>query len=493
MNSRLLTGSIGDLVVNPRPDLLKLNQSSIIVVGGKPITTAFDSAMLAAPATGAAMAAATPASPTLAGLTPEVIASQMKLGNVLSLRLNLFSDLRPQFVPQPRQPTPHFVIIERYQLSSYLGNYGAGRTLKTFSLLPGEKTRLSIKTFDKTTSSSSNASSIFDSFTSKSADEFQSSVESERSKNTREESSLDWYVDAEVKGGIPLISGSVKGGASGSTQETREEFAKDISKAASRHAAEASAKRDVKIDTSEELKTETSTETVTEREIQNINLSRTLNFVFRQMNQEFYSILHLTDIRVAFSNGMIGADRIYREVALSQLDSLLEEFVLEEQRPAVLRQIAQELATIYDYADNRVPFVQRQTIDLFDLDDRVIGQRTYLRVNRELVQTYKDPATGSTFNVPGVITAVNKFVMRTDGIIVEALLGQASALDPYQEGLQQAAVDHRAAEAQVVRLQAERERLAQHMINTNDEARADLFGRVFAPAANGHDGSDTDA
>src|SRR3712207_8730267 len=31
-----------------------------------------------------------------------------------------------------------------------------------------------------------------------------------------------------------------------------------------------------------------------------INVSRTLNFVFRQMNQEFITVLHLVDVRVAF-------------------------------------------------------------------------------------------------------------------------------------------------------------------------------------------------
>ena len=42
------------------------------------------------------------------------------------------------------------ILVESYRLSSYLGNYGAGRTLKTFSLLPGEKTKLSIKNYTKT-------------------------------------------------------------------------------------------------------------------------------------------------------------------------------------------------------------------------------------------------------------------------------------------------------------------------------------------------------
>ena len=44
-------------------------------------------------------------------------------------------------------------------------------------------------------------------------------------------------------------------------------------------------------------KTETGEETVIERELANINVGRTLNFAFRQMNQEFYSFLHLVDVR----------------------------------------------------------------------------------------------------------------------------------------------------------------------------------------------------
>ena len=63
---------------------------------------------------------------------------------------------------------------------------------------------------------------------------------------------------------------------------------------------------------------ETEEQTEIGREIENINVGRTLNFVFRQMNQEFITILHLVDVRVAYFNG----DPDYtREVTLPQLDS----------------------------------------------------------------------------------------------------------------------------------------------------------------------------
>ena len=67
-------------------------------------------------------------------------------------------------------------IIEKYRLTTFLGNYGAGRTLQTFSLLPGEKTKLSFKTYKRTSASAKAASSVLDSYTQESAREFERSV-----------------------------------------------------------------------------------------------------------------------------------------------------------------------------------------------------------------------------------------------------------------------------------------------------------------------------
>ena len=60
------------------------------------------------------------------------------------------------------------------------------------------------------------------------------------------------------------------------------------------------------------------------RQLENINLSRTLNFVFRQMNQAFISFVHLTDVRIGYFDGR-RESRI--EVPVSALDSLLDRVV----------------------------------------------------------------------------------------------------------------------------------------------------------------------
>lgn len=476
----------GDLVINPRPNAILPLTSSVTGVSA-------DTAELAGMRT---LAATTPVQPvtslsaTSTLSLSDMIVAAARRGRTVALRPTLYGTLRPVIVPRPSQPMPHFVLIETYQLSSYLGNYGAGRVIKTFSLLPGEKTKISVSSYTKTSSTKSNASSIFDSFSSESASEFERSVESEQSQNTSAESSLEWYVDAEAYAGIGIVGGSVKGGASGSTSAMREEFSKNVSKAASRHAAEASSKRDIKIDTTSELKTETGQTSVTEREIENINVGRTLNFVFRQMNQEFYSFLHLTDVRIAFANGLVGPNRVFREVPLSQLDSLLDEFVIPAQHNAVMDQILEQLTSIFDYADQHRPFVEVRTFDVRDMNGNVTGQQRYLRVKKDTAQNYIDPATNAQFDVPGVITAVNKFVMRTDGIVVEALLGQATALDPYSAGLQTLSVEHKQQEVRLTKAQADREVMAQRIINAGEADKAALFPQVYPPSvihANGDD------
>src|SRR5207249_11419715 len=76
---------------------------------------------------------------------------------------------------------PRLFLIETYRLSSYLGQYGAGRTINTFSLLPGEKTKISVKTYTKTDENAKSASSILDSVSDESTKDFENSLSTEQS------------------------------------------------------------------------------------------------------------------------------------------------------------------------------------------------------------------------------------------------------------------------------------------------------------------------
>lgn len=413
-----------------------------------------------------------PVSKGLAGLTPEHVTAVQQQGKLPTVYRNLYGTYDVAFVPQPVEAKPRIVLVETYRLSSYLGKYGAGRTIKTFSLFPGEKATISVKTYKKTETEEQSASSILDSFTETSATEFENSVAAEQSSQEEYQKSRNYSVEAEVHASWGWGGASVSGSYAGASQSSREEFAKNVSSATSKHAATASAKRDVQIETSYQVKQEEGEETSIAREFQNINVSRTLNFVFRQMNQEFITILHLVDVRVAFFNGF---PEQTREVALSQLDSLLEEFVVEAKRAEVKSRVVNELSNIFNYRDEAQSFIEKR---------QLAGPKPfeYHRVKKDMTSVYKDEATGTTFRVPGIILAANSNVLRTDGVMVEALLGQATSLDDYSRSLQEQAIRAKELENELRAIEIERTRAALDIVKTRNADAAKVFATVF-PAA----------
>ncbi len=373
------------------------------------------------------------------------------------------------------------ILVESYRLSSYLGGYGAGRTIKTFSLLPGEKTKISIKTYTKTEADAKSASSILDSFTQESSDDFERSMGKEQSNKKNYDESFNYKVEATASASWGWGSASVSGGVSGGTNSAREEFAKNISNATQKHAARASAKRDVQINTSYEVKESTGEETSVERVIENINVSRTLNFVFRQMNQEFITILHLVDVRIGFFKvvqvqGQTQPQYTYKEVTLPELDALLEEVIVPEKRAEVRADIIRQLSNIFDYKDRRHQFVQEEPMR--DHNGQIIPLSQYLRVRKDYVSNYLDEATGTQIKVPGIILDASKYVLRTEGVIVEALLGQGDALDAYSHGLQDAAVREKNLANEKALLDNQKAQLALQIIQTNDADAAKLYAQL---------------
>jgi hypothetical protein len=153
-----------------------------------------------------------------------------------------------------------------------------------------------------------------------------------------------------------------------------------------------------------------------------MNLSRTLNFVFRQMNQEFVTFLHLTDVRIGFFNG---DRRSQREVPVSAMDGLLEEVVVPGRRSGVKKIIFEQLSDVRDFAGNLVNTVSEITLGQGD---------TYRQFDSGLVANFVDKRNRS-YDVPGVLLKVDYHVMRTEGVVVEALLGNGKALDGYAERL----------------------------------------------------------
>lgn len=379
---------------------------------------------------------------------------------------------RTRVISKPAAAEPSLYIVMSVALSNFLGSYGAGRTINTFTLLPGEKTTISIKTYKKSSETRTEASSILDSYTDEKASEFEEAVQNENSNTESKDKSFNYYADAEGSGNIGVVKASASAGVSGSVNSATEEMSKNVASATKKESAKASAKRDVEINTTSQVATESGEETSIVRVLENINVSATLNFIFRQMNQEFVNILHLTDIRIGYFNGNPDTKK---EVPLYNLDSLLDDVCLPLPKKTARDMIMKILTNLKDYKGNK-------HTDLFTkTNDETVE---YNSLNRDKVSVYTDPATGSEFAVPGIILNVSKNTMRTDGIIVESMLGQGQALDEYSANLQDEKVREKKLQNRLLELEIEEREKRLAILTSGDKAKADIYKALFPePAA----------
>jgi hypothetical protein len=381
-----------------------------------------------------------------------------------------------EYAPVPTDPYPGIYLVETYRLSNFLGDYGAGRTVQTFSLLPGEKTHISISSYKDSTTTSTQASSIFDSYTEETADDFENSIQSENSSTEAQDKTTSWNVEAEASGNWGVASVGVSGGASGTTNTAREDFASNVNSATEKHAHTASAQRDITVNTSTEQTVSEGESTAIEREIENINVSCTLNFVIRQMNQEFISILHLVDVRVGFFNGF---PETRMEVPLYDVDRLLEYCIIKpEDRTSVRKDVMFAIEQIKDFRgeihfDPAKPGGPDNFVVLRKYVEQGGGTSQFHAVNRDKTSEFEG------ISVPGLIMSVRKHVLRTDGLVVEAMQGLSPALDDFSHDLQvekgvEKQHDNRARELENVQME-----LALEILRDGDAGRARLYQQMF--------------
>lgn len=436
---------------------------------------------------------------------------------------------RPFSVSVNRGIAKHrLMLVECLRLSNFLGRYGAGRIVQTFSLLPGEKTSITIRSFESAKTEASETSSVFDSFSGVTSNELSSAVASEDVSKSESEEQLKSQVN--VKAGVTwgFGSASVEAGLAYGTSSAREQLTKNVTNGASRHAAEKSSKRDIKV---EGAKAETATsenEQITVRTLENTNLARTLNFVFRQTTQEFISLLHLVDVRVAHlvewfqpdgtrsveedperPNEMVPVTD-YEEVALPQLHDLLQRICASPEKAAMAEAvILRQLDAMFDYRGERQAIVDEASRAVPSRDPltgrirtqpdssdptrttEVTEQITWTRFDPDLKMTWphhgpSDPAPAFSITVPGVILGVTENTLRTDGIVVDAFLGGGPALDAYSTELQRTAIAAREAEANQAQAETARTKLGMEIVAAGETEKAELYAKVFAPPEDGH-------
>ncbi|HET7418459.1 MAG TPA: hypothetical protein VFJ61_12625 [Solirubrobacterales bacterium] len=383
--------------------------------------------------------------------------------------------------PPEGDAEPQLFLVEYYGISSFLGDYGMGRTVKTFTLLPGESTTISLKTWQSSKQSIQESSSIIDSHEQSARDRFANTIQNETTDKATRSSTEKWHAEAEASASWGWGSAKVSGGASGEYQSGREQFAKQAGEAVQEHSAESSSKRQLSVSSASERTDESGTESMVERTISNANMRRVLNFVFRELNQSYATKIHLKEVRIGFTNGRLNS---WREVSLPEMRRLLEEVVKEEYVERVAQRLLKAAGIVFDREDNAINVLERVRIvdngtgieaELAKTDETgefpAPTEDTYYRFRRgPLGQKGEDNP------VDGVLMSQLDLVMRTDSVIVEALLGQADALDEFAMEMQKAAAGERT-------LANEREQLLHQTLEKveDPERRAELAAQLFGP------------
>ncbi|KAA1420693.1 hypothetical protein FE697_017290 [Mumia zhuanghuii] len=332
-------------------------------------------------------------------------------------------------------PRPRLLFIETYTLTSFLGRYGAGRTLKTLTLLPGEKVRMQVRSYHRMSHTSARASSVLDSSSHEAESEFERLAMQEDSTTSDIASSFEYHADIEARGdatwGWGSASVDVSGGIKGNSAADRETFAKSTSNALEKHTSRASAAREVSVTTADEVAEESWEEADNERVLENINLSRTLNYVFRQMNQEYVTVLHLTDVKVAYFDGLRESRD---EVPLHQAEILIDRHAAKLDPVSARAELRREIETLRAMSASAGDLIATRTIQAPETDDPA---HVHYRVDTNYTSTVTVDDQPTPFTVPGVVLSTSRTVMRTDGVLVDAFTGQGNALDSYSTTLQE--------------------------------------------------------
>jgi len=388
-----------------------------------------------------------------------------------------------------KESKPSLFIIQEIGISSFLRDYGLGKTIKTFSLLPGEETKITTRSWRSDIKVVSKATTIIDSLDESSSERFADTVMTETTDATTRQEENDWQVEGSANSSFGFGSASISGGASGSAKASMEEFAKSVNEAVSEHVSESVSHRENTVNTSSEQTISSEDEVIVERNIKNINLQHTLNFVFRELNQEYLTKIFLKDVRIGFSNSNPNS---WMESSLSQMVEFLDKLITDPTEKAeIVDFILKNSAVVFN--KDELPIQSIQKVELSDCGTKLVvsdpkdipyaqpklnsdgtcfyeyPKDFYYRFNPDMftqLEVENEPL------VQGVLLAESIQVLKTDSVVIEALLGMNNALDKYSEDLQIETI-------RTKKLQNDKEELAISIVQNDDAVKADLFKDLY--------------
>ncbi len=375
---------------------------------------------------------------TIAGQAVSNIAVQSLYGMPVTI-VDIMGNQKIEYRQQPASAVPRITIIEHYRVDTSLGDYGAGETVKTFTLLPGEKTTISIKSYKQSVVSKKDYQNVIDSLTNDSTRELEKMLQVDSMQSTTDAGGFNLASKSESGLNIPLFGGKGSASFSGTSSNgltmnsVRAQSIKLLTNAISKQVQKSVVSRKLDINTETSTSETSSSETSIIRVLENINKSRVLNFVFRQLNQELITITYLDDISFVYTNGYEETKQVVKiDGLLAMLKSI---FVNVTDANNVFKDIVDQYYSVYDYTGTRQTFYEKRTENIYDADTGLVKfTEEYYRKNSSLAMT----VDGITVN--GIIKSVENRVLPSDSVIVDALLGQGEALDCFNLKLQDAAV-----------------------------------------------------
>ncbi|PRY22785.1 hypothetical protein [Pseudosporangium ferrugineum] len=399
-----------------------------------------------------------------------------------------------------RRLLSRLLLVETLTMSVMPSACAPGRVVRTMSLAPGEKTQISVKSYTRTETERKEAASIVDSNATECVGQFTQALQEQQSSTAAHAEAQNYKINGSAEASWGWGRASISGEYSGSANSTRQETTANVLNAVRVHSDKASANRTVTVNTESRAQQQSGTEESVTREIANINASCALTVVFRQLNQAYLTVVHLTNVRVAFYTEDLMLDaqgrpqylpepdpvtkqrvldirRTYREVSLPELDGLLLEAVGEDYRERVRRAILHALSGIPDHQD-RLQRAYEAVVPTAE-DGTPVPAGRYLRFPRDLRTTVVDPMSGRSVEVPGIVLAHSHVTNQTDSLVASMLLDPGNGLDPYSRNLQAMAIEEQRIGIAERQAALDRQALARRIVAEKDEAAAAVFARVF--------------
>jgi hypothetical protein len=380
-----------------------------------------------------------------------------------------------KYVARPPLPVPRLIVIEEYTTASYLGNYGAGRVIRTFTLLPGERTTISVRTYKDKVTTVNASKNMLDSFSESSATELDTLLQHEQGNMSSTSdssggagSSFSTSTDSKnssksfgISGGLNIGPLSIGGGYGRSESEmstssngmsnsydynhtgVRQSNVNALDSAINKHVQQSNANRTIDINTSTSDTSRSGEEDTTVRELKNVNLNRVLNFTFRQLLQEYETITHLSNVKFAYTNGY---PESYTVVDLNNLPNMLHDIINTDISTGgtsidnVMCKLLQPYCNVMNYDDEFKQFVEKKVITVGNClqlgDCPSDTTETIYRVKKDCIDEFRNDVID--IKVHGVILSVKKQTLLTSSVIGDALLGAGDALDCFNQKAQDA-------------------------------------------------------